>query len=273
MVSCLLQIQSVRYWLVSHGVLCLVWSRYKVHGIGWFIMVSFVLFAPDTKYLAVVGLSWCLVSCLLQIQSTWYWLVSHGVLFVPDTKYMVLVGLSWCLVWSRYKVHGIGWSLMVSCLFQIQSAWYWLVSHGVLFAPDTKYMVLVGLSWCLVWSRYKVHGIGWSLIVSCLVQIQSTWYWLVSHGVLFGPDTKYMVLVGLSWCLVCSRYKVHGIGWSLMVSCLLQIQSTWYWLVSHGVLFVPDTKYMVLVGLSWCLVWSRDKVHGIGWFLMVSCLL
>ena len=70
---------------------------------------------------------------------------------------------------------------------------YWLVSHGVLFAPDTKCEVLVGLSWCLV---------------SCLLQIQSVRYWLVTHGVLFAPDTKCEVLVGLSWCLVCSRYKV-----------------------------------------------------------------
>ena len=108
LVACLLQIQSVRYWLVSHGVLCIVFqiqsawywlvshvvlclvcSRYKVHGIGWSLMVSCVLFAPDTKCEVLVGLSWCLVSCLLQVQSAWYWLVSHGV---------------FCLVCSRYKV-------------------------------------------------------------------------------------------------------------------------------------------------------------------------
>ena len=115
---------------------------------------------------------------------------SYSVLFAPDTECMILV-----------------WSGVV----QIQSAWYWLVSHGGL---------------CLVCSRYKVHGNpgnGWSLVVFCVFvhQIQSAWYWLVSHGVLF---------------LIHSRYKVRGIGWSLIVSC---------------VLFAPDTKCEVLVDFSW----------------------
>ena len=85
----------------------------------------------------------------------------------------------------------------------------------VLFAPDTKCEVLVGLSWCLVY---------------CLHQIQSVRYWLVSHSVLFAPDTKCEVLVGLSWCLV---------------YCLLQIQSVRYWLVTHGVLCIVCSRYKV----------------------------
>ena len=127
------------------------------------------------------------------------------VLFAPDTKCEVLVGLSWCLV---------------ACLLQIQSVRYWLVSHGVL---------------CIVF------------------QIQSAWYWLVSHVVL---------------CLVCSRYKVHGIGWSLMVSCVLFAPDTkcdgigWSIMVSC-VLFAPDTKCMVLVALSLCLVSCLLQIQSV----------